>query len=116
IEGPCLIAVLLPGLGEAGDEVAGLVHVDELVVDVLVDLERGVELGIARIHVDGLVHGGHAQRAPALGGAAAVLVGGVCAGGPPAGAPPGGAPPPGPPPPRPRRGGGGGRGAAAAAP
>ena len=44
-----------------------LVHVDELVVDVLVDLERRVELGVARIHVHGLVDGGDAEHAAALG-------------------------------------------------
>src|SRR5688500_19367679 len=39
----------------------------ELVVDILVDLERRVELGEARIHVHGLVHGGHTEGAAALG-------------------------------------------------
>src|SRR5262249_40966290 len=44
-----------------------VVHVDQLVVDVLVDLERRVELGVAGIHVHRLVHGGHLQHAAALG-------------------------------------------------
>jgi hypothetical protein len=67
VENPRLLAVLLPGLRQAGGELSRLVHVDELVVDVLVHLERGVELGEARVHVHGLVDGGHAEGAAALG-------------------------------------------------
>ena len=67
VEEPGLVVLLLPGLREAGDELARLVHVDELVVDVLVDLERRVELGEARVHVHRLVDGGDAEGAAALG-------------------------------------------------
>src|SRR6266853_2981989 len=67
VEDPGLLPVGLPGLGEPGNELASLVHVDQLVVDVLVNLQRRVELGEARIHVDRLVDGGDLQDAAALG-------------------------------------------------
>ena len=67
VEEPGLVVLLLPRLREAGDELARLVHVDELVEDVLVDLERRVELGVAGVHVHGLVDGGDAKHAAALG-------------------------------------------------
>ena len=67
VEEPRLVVFLLPRLRQARDELAGLVHVDELVVDVLVDLQRRVELGVAGIHVHGLVDGGDAEHAAALG-------------------------------------------------
>ena len=68
VEEPGLVVLLLPGLRQPRHELAGLVDVDELVVDVLVDLQRGVELGVARVHVHRLVDRGHAQGAALLGG------------------------------------------------
>ena len=66
IEEPGLVVLLLPRLREPGHERARFVDVDELVEDVLVDLQRRVELRVARVHVDRLVHGGHAQDPAAL--------------------------------------------------
>src|SRR5262249_49454893 len=60
------LVLLLPGLRQARNELPGLVRVDQLVVDVLVDLQRGVELGEARILVTGLAAGGPAGRAATL--------------------------------------------------
>src|SRR5262249_31981559 len=54
-------------LGQPGEELAVRVDVDELAVDVLVDLERGVELGVAGVHVHRLVHRRGHEGAAALG-------------------------------------------------
>src|SRR5439155_26092683 len=67
LEEPRLVVLLLPRLREPRDELAGLVDVGQLVVDVLVDLQRRVELRVARVHVHGLVDGGDTQGAAALG-------------------------------------------------
>ena len=66
VEEPRLVALLLPRLGQAGNELARLVDVHHLVVDVLVDLQRRVELGVARVHVHRLVDGRHSHDSAPL--------------------------------------------------